>query len=199
MTAISTLQVLCEKSTTTRGAVKRLIIRNRLLPYQCSMCGLGPLWRGMPMPLVLDHINGVNDDHRLSNLRFVCSNCDTQLPTYKAKNRVKDKPCMLPEVSINTLRLTQLPCSVKVDRFCSYCGAATRAKTKKCRKCSKAKKDRPTKIVWPSNEELAKLVKTHTLRKLGSILGVSDKSVKKRCKTRGIPVVDHRRKVWCAV
>jgi len=41
---------------------------------------------GKPMPLILDHINGINNDNRIENLRFVCSNCDTQLPTYKSKN-----------------------------------------------------------------------------------------------------------------
>jgi len=39
------------------------------------------------MPLILDHINGVNNDNRLENLRFVCSNCDSQLDTYKSRNR----------------------------------------------------------------------------------------------------------------
>lgn len=49
--------------------------------------GLGSEWQGKPMPLILDHINGINNDNRLENLRFVCSNCDSQLPTYKSKNR----------------------------------------------------------------------------------------------------------------
>ena len=39
------------------------------------------------MDLVLDHINGVNNDNRLENLRFLCNNCDSQLPTFKARNK----------------------------------------------------------------------------------------------------------------
>jgi single-stranded DNA-specific DHH superfamily exonuclease len=39
------------------------------------------------MPLILDHINGINDDNRLENLRFLCSNCDSIQDTYKSKNR----------------------------------------------------------------------------------------------------------------
>lgn len=39
------------------------------------------------MPLILDHVNGINNDNRIENLRFVCSNCDSQLHTYKSKNR----------------------------------------------------------------------------------------------------------------
>jgi len=39
------------------------------------------------MILILDHINGVNNDARLENLRFVCSNCGSQLPTFAARNK----------------------------------------------------------------------------------------------------------------
>jgi hypothetical protein len=38
------------------------------------------------MVLILDHINGYNNDNRIENLRFVCSNCDSQLDTYKSRN-----------------------------------------------------------------------------------------------------------------
>ena len=31
----------------------------------------------------INHINGINNDNRIENLRFLCSNCDSQLPTYK--------------------------------------------------------------------------------------------------------------------
>ena len=41
----------------------------------------------VPMPLILDHIDGNSDNWKLSNLRLVCGRCDMLLPTYKAKNR----------------------------------------------------------------------------------------------------------------
>ena len=80
-------EVFIENSTYARGHIKKRILRNKSIPYKCGCCGLGPIWQGKPMPLILDHINGKNNDHRLENLRFVCSNCDTQLPTYKSKNK----------------------------------------------------------------------------------------------------------------
>ena len=44
-------------------------------------------WNGASLVLIVDHINGdPNDDHR-ENLRLICPNCDSQLPTYKARNR----------------------------------------------------------------------------------------------------------------
>lgn len=79
--------IFVENSTYPRHSVKRRIIEDDLIPYQCACCDIGPVWQGAPMPLILDHINGVNNDNRLENLRFVCSNCDSQLPTYKSKNR----------------------------------------------------------------------------------------------------------------
>jgi hypothetical protein len=78
--------VFVEKSTMDRGNVKKRILQRLLIEYKCAVCGIEPVWQGKPMPLILDHINGVNNDNRILNLRFVCSNCDSQLPTYKSKN-----------------------------------------------------------------------------------------------------------------
>jgi hypothetical protein len=36
------------------------------------------IWQGRPLPLILEHINGVNTDNRTSNLRLLCPNCDSQ-------------------------------------------------------------------------------------------------------------------------
>ncbi|QGF20312.1 HNH endonuclease [Gordonia phage Sixama] len=73
-------------STYARHRLKGRILKHKLIPYVCAICGIGPIWNGKPMPLILDHINGVNNDNRLENLRFTCSNCGTQLPTYCSKN-----------------------------------------------------------------------------------------------------------------
>lgn len=52
---------------------------------KCSVCGIEN-WCGKPLIFILDHINGKPNDWRVENLRLVCSNCDSQLPTYKSKN-----------------------------------------------------------------------------------------------------------------
>ena len=78
-------------STYPRHRLKERIIKENMIDYHCSICGTDAIWLGKPMPLILDHINGVNNDNRLENLRFVCSNCDSQLPTYKARNINKNK------------------------------------------------------------------------------------------------------------
>lgn len=78
--------VFVENSTYARHRLKERIIKQELIPYECSVCDMPPVWMGKPMSMVLDHINGVNNDNRLENLRFVCHNCDSQLPTYKSRN-----------------------------------------------------------------------------------------------------------------
>lgn len=54
----------------------------------CMLCGLNAdNWQGKPITLIVDHINGDCQNQSLDNLRLVCPNCDSQLDTYKAKNK----------------------------------------------------------------------------------------------------------------
>ena len=77
-------------SLVPRRTIRQRILKKNLLPYICAICGSPSEWRGQPLPLILDHINGIENDHRLENLRFVCPNCNAQLPTYCGrKNRRK--------------------------------------------------------------------------------------------------------------
>ena len=79
--------LFCESSIVDRGTIKRRIINNNLIQYKCSICSLDPYWNNKALVLILDHINGVRNDHRLENLRFVCPNCNAQLDTFGSKNK----------------------------------------------------------------------------------------------------------------
>ncbi|ORW21499.1 HNH endonuclease [Mycolicibacter nonchromogenicus] len=53
----------------------------------CAICGIEGTWNSVSLTLVIDHIDGDATNNRRENLRLVCPNCDSQLPTYKARNR----------------------------------------------------------------------------------------------------------------
>lgn len=70
----------------TRAVLRRFILRNNLIPYKCAICGCVE-WQGKTLSLELDHINGINNDNRLENLRFLCPNCHSQTTTYGSRNQ----------------------------------------------------------------------------------------------------------------
>lgn len=63
------------------GYLRKRLINAGLKPACCEECGLTE-WRGRPLPLELDHINGDNTDNRLENLRILCPNCHSITDTW---------------------------------------------------------------------------------------------------------------------
>lgn len=57
--------------------------------HRCNGCK-NTQWRGHPIPLEVEHKNGIHNDNRIQNLEFLCPNCHALTDTYKGKN-VKNK------------------------------------------------------------------------------------------------------------
>lgn len=71
------------------GEASRKVVRSYLEHkhgHVCSICGT-KTWNGLPVPLIVDHIDGDPYNRKVENFRLVCPNCDAQLPTYKGKNK----------------------------------------------------------------------------------------------------------------
>jgi transposase-like protein len=75
-------EILVEGSTYNRCHLKSRLLKEGILKNKCSECGLSETWNGKEIKMVLDHINGVNDDNRLKNLRMLCPNCNSQQKTF---------------------------------------------------------------------------------------------------------------------
>jgi hypothetical protein len=54
---------------------------------KCQICTLDNVWNGKPLNFILDHIDGDASNNKRDNLRLICHNCDSQLDTYKSKNK----------------------------------------------------------------------------------------------------------------
>lgn len=112
------------------------------------------------MALVLDHINGVHDDHRLPNLRILCPNCNATLETHCGrKNRRPPRQCAHCGEDFSPGTRTQ--------RFCS-------------RRCSVHHHAAGLRVVpRPPAAELRAVVNALRSRAAGRRYGVSDTTVRK--------------------
>jgi len=130
-----------------RTTVKRRLIQEGVLRNICALCGTLPEWRGEPLVLQLDHINGVSDDNQIENLRILCPNCHTQTSTFTGRNKPK-----------------------KSERNCTGCGALTNRATVKCISCAE-----DGRFEIPRRADLVHLVWTEPLKRVAEILGVSNR------------------------
>lgn len=69
--------------------VKKYILQEQ--NNKCSICGCENTWNNKPLVFILDHIDGHANNNNRDNLRLVCPNCDSQLETYKSKNKNSDR------------------------------------------------------------------------------------------------------------
>lgn len=52
----------------------------------CTLCGIFS-WKGSPLVMEMDHIDGNNRNNTRENLRLLCPNCHSQTPTFRNRKR----------------------------------------------------------------------------------------------------------------
>lgn len=83
-------KILTKNSLFNIKNIKRRIIEENLLEYKCKICENIGQWMGRKLCLQIDHINGVSNDNRIENIRFLCPNCHSQTDTWGSKNRKQE-------------------------------------------------------------------------------------------------------------
>ena len=69
--------------------IKKYILEEQ--NHRCDICGMKDEWNGKPLVFILDHIDGRATHNVRNNLRLICPNCESQLDTYKSKNKNSDR------------------------------------------------------------------------------------------------------------
>lgn len=82
-------ELFVEYSVTSRTNLKRRILRDNLIKYECE-CGNQGEWQGRKLILQLEHKNGNTNDDKLENLTFLCPNCHSQTSTFSGKNTKRE-------------------------------------------------------------------------------------------------------------
>ena len=153
--------IFIQKSTASQSTLRKWYIKGEYSPYKCSICNLEPIWQGQELSLILDHINGINNDDRLENLRWVCPNCNQQLETTGSKN---------PNRKIFAKKY-----------YCQDCGKEIFKGSKRCIACEAIHKTIKEEDMPVSREELKKLIRNTPFTQIGKQYGVSDNAIRKWC------------------
>jgi hypothetical protein len=160
-------EAMVENSSYARGELKERLFAAGIKQRVCEICGQGELWHGKRMSLVLDHINGVSNDHRLENLRIVCANCAATLETHCGRNLPRERVCPRCGTAFAPRHVRHRYCSM------SCVGAANGDRLRGVPQPVRRKVGRP------SNEQLLKDLRSMSFLAVGRKYGVSDKAVRK--------------------
>lgn len=164
--------VFCQDSTASQATLRRWYIKGGYTEYKCAICGIPPLWNNKPLSLTLDHIDGNNKNNELSNLRWICPNCDRQLPTFAGRN---------PKAKISYSRSKD---SNEITNHCIDCGAEISRSAIRCVECGHQSRQTTER---PSKEELYQEISNSNFSAVGRKYGVSDNAIRKWCKAYGLP------------
>ena len=162
-TKIELEDILIENSTYSNSSnLKKRLYKEGLKTPKCEHCGIEK-WLEKELSLELDHINGINTDNRINNLRILCPNCHSQTETFRRMKGSKPKK----------LKVVKEP----VLNKCIICNTETKNKTFCSNRCVEINKIKNI----PSKEKLIDKIKIigKNFSALGRDFGVSDNAVRK--------------------
>ena len=157
--------IFIKNSTADQKTLRRWFKKGNYVEYKCSICNLEPIWQSKELSLILDHINGINNDDRIENLRWVCPNCNSQLSTTGSRN-IK-----------NTV----------LKNYCIDCGMEISLKSIRCRKCAPKQNAIDLNDMPITREELKNLIRTTSFLQIGKQFNVSDNAIRKWCDKFNLP------------
>ena len=143
--------------------MKRRLLDEGLKPRHCELCSQSEVWRGKRLALILDHINGIPNDHRLENLRILCPNCAATLETHCGrKNKRPPMPCRFCG--------TKFHARFRGQRYCSRdCG----------QRVAWANRRSKRRVERPPYAQLLKEIEATSYLAVGRKYGVSDNAIRK--------------------
>lgn len=197
-------EYLVDGSRISSSHLKKRLFSAGLKEKQCEICGISE-WLDKPAPLALDHINGINNDNRLENLRILCYNCHGQTETFcrgqvlektsktkvKLERQPKEYRPAIPESDIDIL--------VEQIKSFGFQGASEKTGMTKntIRKYLKhygryeevarglSGKNQEQKIDWPSVDEIVIGLRESNYSVYSKKIGVSDNAIRKHLKREG--------------
>lgn len=186
-------EILVESSGyTSTNTLKKRLIKEGLLKNHCTECENPGFWRGKKLVLILDHINGISDDHRFENLRLLCPNCNSQTETFcrgniNEINEIKKIKTIEKEKKIEKIKKSQKTVQGKIKVLCLKCEKPISERTEKgmCNPCFQRENAKVQNR--PSRTKLIELILTKPFTKIGEKYSVSDNSIRKWCKAENLP------------
>lgn len=168
--SVSDSDIFVENSTYLDNRnIKNKLVHNYNWKYQCMVLDCEkpePVWSGKPIALQLDHINGISNDNRIENLRFICPNCHSQTITFGSRNFAGNR--------------------INPKQFCD-CGRTKNNSSAMCLFCSQISRiGKNLKIKWPPIAELVLHLSSNSFLKVSKDLGISDNAIRKHLRVNGI-------------
>jgi len=177
-------EIFVQNSTyESRKNIKKRLVKDFGFELKCSGCNRITYscrqteWKEVPIPLELEHKNGINNDNRVENLEFLCPLCHSLTSTYRGKNHNYRNEYEIAIINGEEKK------KKKRTKKCIDCDKLIINSSTRCPTCS-AKKANPEKD-RPSPEILKEEAETHTFTELGKKYNVSDNTIRKWLKKDG--------------